>query len=161
MKIFDQMRNKESINVAIPTTEADIKFYRYTLTNVPSILKQKLSMPLQGNCMYRTNLYFAIGSKVLNSLISFGIPQYLYRYLLDFDLRPVPEQESEPKVFSIDDLSFGFTIWFFACVISSMTLLLEIIYIYLKIRVKSFIRCCIGLFCFLKLLKQILRVYKI
>jgi hypothetical protein len=74
---------------------------------------------------------FDMLSNIVNNLIPTGIMKHLielhYTKKWKFD-----EEASEPKVFSIDDLLFGFKIWIGCCLTSLASFVLELASIYLK-----------------------------
>jgi len=70
------------------------------------------------------SFYFLMLKNLINNLIPTGVMNHLidayYTKKLTFQ-----KTEKEPKVLNIDDLQFGFKIWFGACLIAFLTFLLE------------------------------------
>lgn len=64
-------------------------------------------------------------NEVFAKLIESGIPQHFNQRV--FNLFPHPQELIEPKVFTVDDLWFGFLIWLIACGVSTAAFIMEII----------------------------------
>lgn len=143
--LFSQMTDS-SLKAAIMTTENDMKFYKTGYTDVPATLKEVISLVGFSICVPKNNFFTVMNQKVMNALISGGIPQYLIDFYTNFELRPMLIPRKDPKVFDIDDLMFGFIIWLVACLISITAFLIELIVFY----VTNFI----GLIWFKNLLKS-------
>lgn len=91
----------------------------------------------------------------LQKTIPFGIPQYLmsFHYFMLFKHYEVLNVK-EPKVLTIDDLSFGFVLWLGACGISLITFLIELF----MLKLRRIIRNLIGLWNILAILRWRLKV---
>lgn len=113
------------VKAAIPLSYADLKLLKMSFRKVPRILKEHLIAPPEGICVYRNNFASHLNTKVMNALITAGIPQYWYKFVVEFELRSPPEPPRMPKVFSIDDLKYGFIIWLVAISVSVAAFLLE------------------------------------
>lgn len=130
------------MKAVIPSTEVDLKVFRAGFTP-RKILDERINFPSSGICVGHGDFYADQSQKVSNALISAGIVQYWYSYLLDFEIKPVEEAQKEPKVFAIGDLSFGFIVWLVACGISAIGFAAEWIFFGLS---KMFQEVIPGLF---------------
>jgi hypothetical protein len=99
----------------------------------------------------RNHFLYKKYDEVMQRLLSAGIPRKLWN---EFDhIKPVEKDKSEPKVLNVDDLSFGFIIWLFACGISSSIFISEIIFYVCKKLATRNLRKVVGLILFFKLLR--------
>ena len=89
-------------------------------------------------------------------LIEAGIPQYHLNYLMDFDMMPLPETPSEPSIFSISDLEFGFVTWLIACGISIGAFIAELLWYFMK----NDGRRLMHNFCILVVILQFVRTHR-
>lgn len=101
-----------SLRAALPTSEVDLKVFRAISKNIPKILKEEIVWHLPTGICVGKKLFDGEGSffakaneKVSNALVSGGIPQYWFRYLLDFEMKALENDPNEPKVFSIEGLN--------------------------------------------------------
>jgi hypothetical protein len=96
-----------------------------------SFLKAKLEV--MKNVRYNTymmstgtlymNYMGQLVNEVFSQLIEAGILQHFTNRL--FSLFPKHQEVNEPKIFSLDDLWFGFEIWLYSCAISASVFALE------------------------------------
>lgn len=98
--------------------------------------------------MDKHNHAFWLIEDIMQILIPAGIPQWTRKFIYDVLFREFMANEDEPKVFSVEDLKFGFVIWGAACVISLAAFVGEILYFYL---ISQFM----GLFGISKIFKNI------
>lgn len=145
-QLFLSLINSENkLRVALPTSRQDYIAFRSAFINVPKRLKQEYELFSRAICVDRRSFFAPIHLKITNSLISAGIIQYWFNYLLNFELTPLIEQPRGPQVFSIEDLKFGFFVWLAACGISISAFSVEIFYDFLK-KVKSCAVKCVREF---------------
>jgi hypothetical protein len=144
--MFRQMPSDPTLKAAILTTELDMRFYKTGYSDIPTTLKEVISLGGFSLCVPKNNFYSSLSHKVMNKLISGGIPQYLIDFYTKFELRPMLTPRKDLKVFDVDDLMFGFIIWLVACGISITVFIIELTVFY----VKSFV----GVACLMTLLKS-------
>jgi hypothetical protein len=118
--------SNSSLKVALPTTEVDMKVIR-TEFNLPNILKESINFAPFAICTRKDHFFAHMSNKISNGLISGGIIQYWYSYLLDFEAKPLQSEPMGPKVFEVEDLKFGFFVWLSACAISLAAFVVEIL----------------------------------
>lgn len=123
--IFNQMRDPTSKS-AIMLLDKDYKIVRAFERQVPKVLKQTIDLESYGPCVSQHNFGWQIIKDTFPKLVEAGIPQYLFSYLLNFELRALLDDPPEPYVFSVEDLRFGFVIWWISCGISCIIFMLEI-----------------------------------
>jgi hypothetical protein len=123
-------------------------------------MKQKLYSEFNGLSIYKNNFISRTSYSTMERLIESGIPQYFHDFVFKFilDLR-TSDGSSDAKAFTLDDLSFGFTIWLYACTISSGVFVAEILVFYTKFIAIKIVRELSGLFCFLALLNERIRFF--
>lgn len=131
------MPKEPSMRAAIIALENEIRFFKAGFKEVPATLEEILNPIEYSVCVNSNNFFSAMNQKVMNALISAGIPQYFINFYTKFDLRPILIPKKDPKVFNVDDLMFGFIIWLVACGISITVFVMEVVFV--------FIRNCIGL----------------
>lgn len=68
--------------------------------------------------------YFRMFKKLIDNLIPTGIMKYLIENYFTKKLKFVKFEEG-PKVLSVEDLLFGFKIWFGSCLISTFAFMAE------------------------------------
>jgi len=84
---------------------------------------------------------------VLDKTIPAGIPQYLLKYHFDIVFKEFdPGADNEPKVLTLDDLSFGFVLWGFACGIATVSFFFEL----LKLSIRKIVSVSFGLWIFVR-----------
>lgn len=143
-----------SLRAAIPTSEADLKFIKSGYANIPHLLDDKINFPAESICVYHDNFLYHFSEKVSNTLIEAGIIQYWFKYFVDFDLKPLLNAPSEPKVFEVEDLKFGFCVWLVASAISVAAFFGEILYFNAMIKIKRTAQKYGKLYFFIKFLKK-------
>lgn len=112
------------------------------------LLKETFPKHPKGYATIQNSLLYPVIESVIGRLIPSGILQNIARKSFEPKLGA-----KSPKVFSIDDLAFGFMIWLAACVMSVVAFLSELVWKFSVLRVKKVLRTSIGLGLFLKLLK--------
>jgi hypothetical protein len=130
MAMFRAMKNEPSLRAAILTFQMDMMFYKAGYRNTPDTLKEVINLGGYSLCVQKNNFFSALSHKVMNQLISGGIPQHLTDYFMKYDMRPLLQPIKEPKKFDIEDLMFGFIIWLVACGISITVFIIELIIFY-------------------------------
>jgi hypothetical protein len=128
--MFRAMKNEPSMRAAIVTFQMDMLLYKAGFRNTPDTLKEVIGFGGYSLCVQKNNFFSALSHKVMNQLISGGIPQYLIDYFIKFDMRPLLQPIKEPKKFEFDDLMFGFIIWLVACGISITVFIIELTIFY-------------------------------
>jgi hypothetical protein len=97
----------------------------------PKRLKENFMTKTQGIGTKKNNFLFAFMDEILQKLNSGGIPQHLQKFHTELNLikrrRMVPLIVEEKKSFSIDDLHYGFVIWFISSAISCLAFMCELI----------------------------------
>lgn len=129
-------------------TDTDYRVIKAFEMNVPKIMKQTLTLEPIGACTTHNNFAFRLIDETMGNLTQAGIPQFLFRYFLDFEMRSLVDPPKEPSVFSVRDLEFGFVTWLIACGFAIVTFLGELILKKLMVLFYDFI----GLFLLLKFL---------
>jgi hypothetical protein len=123
-------------------------------------MNQKLYSEFNGLSIYKNNFISHTSYSTMERLIESGIPQYFHDFVFKFilDLR-TSDGNSDAKAFTLEDLSFGFTIWLYACVISGGVFVAEVLVFYTKFIAMKIVRELSGLFCFISLLNERIRFY--
>lgn len=82
--------------------------------------------------------YYRMFNKIIDDLIPTGVMNYLIEKNYTKKFRKIDIDKTEPKVFSFDDLSFGFNIWLVFCLISFFGFIAEHIYKLIETRKLKF-----------------------
>jgi hypothetical protein len=137
---------------------------RYLFRNqkeFPNVMKETFTTDFLGLSLYKNNFISYTTIKTLKRLIEAGIPQRSYKFLLVDLLDPqIPPEDKSPKVFSLDDLSFGFIIWLYTCAVAGCVFVAELVF-YFFFSVVLLAQRLIGLFYFIILLKHHLRIFPV
>lgn len=100
----------------------------------PKIIEipEKLMTYASGVGVMKNNFIFPMTDRTVGRLLENGIPQYFLKYLDEVDFHPTTPDDAEtgPKVFELDDLSFGFYVILASCGISFLVFLVELLYFY-------------------------------
>lgn len=112
-------------------TKRDYHILKALLKNTPKLLKQETYTYMYGIGVYKHNFMFKLTQNVTEKLIQTGIHQYFFKYLMDYYFYERIEARG-PKVFSIEDLHFGFVVWLVACGFSIGAFLCELLFVYSK-----------------------------
>jgi hypothetical protein len=119
-------------NVALMMIEKDHRALRTVFKNLPKLISQQYKDQPLGIGVSRNNFIYSLLEKALTPLVEAGIPQYFLDFMLKFYMKVIEEDPSEPKVFSVDDLSFGFIVWVLTCGISIAAFILEVSWVWAK-----------------------------
>lgn len=97
----------------------------------------------------KNSILYDLMKNVTQKLFEAGILQYSYKLqeVWGFPINP-PEPEDKRRIFSMNDLGYGFEIWLIACGISTFVFVIEILYFWLpKImgKIVEFLRSIIAL----------------
>lgn len=130
-ELFKKMSDP-SIKTALTLSEFDYLTIKATENFVPDIISEKLSFESYGVCVYRNNFIFEHTKDTMGKIIQAGIPQFLFKYLMEFDLMPLIDPPSEPSVFKLSDLEFGFVVWLATCGIPILVFIGELTYFWTK-----------------------------
>ncbi|XP_070508928.1 uncharacterized protein [Chironomus tepperi] len=77
---------------------------------------------------YRNSFIYDILKEILEKIIPAGIPQYLVEYHMEQVYKKYePIENNEPKVLTVDDLTFGFVVWLGSCGIAVLGFIYEIL----------------------------------
>lgn len=154
-----------AFKVTYAMSKEEISLYRSTLIekgkDFPSPMSQEITTESIGLSLYKNNFITHVTVKTTDRLIESGIIQQIYKYFYNDLLNPrIPPEENHPKVFSMNDLKFGFVICFWAGVVSCCVFVGEILFFYFWAIAKYFGRQGVGLFYFLRILKDQLRIFR-
>jgi hypothetical protein len=130
MEKFVAMKKEPDMKAAILLFQMDMLYLKAISSDSPDTLKEVISLGGYSLCVPKNNFFSTLSHKVMNQLISGGIPQYLIDYFINFDMRPLLQPIKEPKKFDIEDLMFGFIIWLIACGISITVFIIELTVFY-------------------------------
>lgn len=134
-----------SIRSALPTSIADFRVISNSFL-MPKLLKAWIKLPSSSVCVATDNFFVNLNIKIGNDLVTSGIMKYWVDYFLYFDMKPLLEPPSEPKVFDIEDLKFGFNVWLVAFGISAAAFFIEVFYFYFKFYSKRFVKNMIAVY---------------
>jgi hypothetical protein len=115
---------------------------------IPLKLADRKSL-LKGIMMFKYSPMYWVVEDTMKLLIPSGIPQWMKKFINEVVIKGVSEEQKEPKVFTVEDLEFGFVIWGVACGICLVAFVAEILYFYL---IKMF-ESVFGVFAVVKNLK--------
>lgn len=148
LEIFKGM-SKPSPKASIVLGDNDYMALKVFDRNTPKVIKQTIIFEPLGVCVPRSNFAFKLIDDTMRNLNQFGIASYYVNYL-KFLLRPQPELPSEPRVFSLSDLEFGFVSWLIACGVCILVFIGEV----LKYRLRILFQKYVGLYYFMKILRK-------
>lgn len=134
-------------------------------------LSQPLYSSMTGFLFRNHNFLIELTDEIIQSLSSGGIMQHFFEKSYDLSVRDIyshRRNENRPVnslTFTFDDLSYGFILWFCACIISIVVFFSELTIFYFH--VSAFAYClkkvylaafwiCIGMFRLLSLFVQII-----
>ena len=104
----------------------------------------------------RNSFIHEILNEVLEKTIPAGIPQYLLDYHLSLIFKEYePVIDNEPKVLTVDDLTFGFVLWAVACGFAVVGFIFEL----LKFSICKSISVSFGLWIFVRIWGWGLKVF--
>lgn len=113
-------------------TDVDYGVFKAFGQNIPRIIDEKIEFTPFAVNVPKDSFGSALVIETMKYLVGGGVPQQLFHLFFDFELMPMLDDEPEPRVFSLNDLGFGFVVWLIACGISVLAFVCEILYIYLK-----------------------------
>lgn len=123
-------------------------------------LKEEFFKQHFGLSLYKGNFINHITIKTMTNLLEAGIPQHFQSNFYEFNFPSSHSpQHNMPQVFSLDDLWFGFIIWFYACGVCAATFAVEILSLRGLTLFKNWLINIVGKFAFLQVLKQRMGVY--
>jgi hypothetical protein len=100
--------------------------------------------------MTKNNVLVNHVDEILNRLIEAGIEKYHSEYAKWIDIRPSKDEpEDTRRIFSLNDLEYGFVLWLAACLGSFLVFVYEIN----SLRLRRKLRVLIGLVDFLRLMR--------
>lgn len=77
---------------------------------------------------YGNSFIYEVLNEVLEKTIPAGIPQHLIEYHTWLMYKKYePNEDSEPRVLTVDDLTFGFVLWMGSCGIAILGIAFEIL----------------------------------
>lgn len=123
-------------------------------------LKEILFSNTAGISMRMSTFLFHLTEEVVGDLITAGIPQHLRKFYEEMLYPPVYEELAEPQVLRIEDLRYGFTIWLISCGFAVAGFIYELINQHFLRKVKFWMQEVLGLFLFMKLLRNYLKVVR-
>ena len=114
----------------------------------PRNLNHHFSANVKGVATFRNAHSYWLIEDTMRILIQAGIPQYIKKFIILFCFKETREVEVKiPKVFSINDLEFGFVVWLVACSVAIAGFLCELMWFYCKEGLRNFVGlCCIVRF---------------
>lgn len=121
----------------------------------PLVLSEQVTSRVTGIGLPSVDLFSDIVDGFLKRLVPMGILNHLIDYHTWILYRNgiYKAVDEDPKVLTMDDLSFGFILWLIACVISTIGYLLEIA----RFKMRKKVRTLIGLVLFLMTLNSCLK----
>jgi hypothetical protein len=123
-----------------------------------TILDERYFIVSLGITLKRNNFLYQITNEVINWLNSAGISRQLWE--ISKFIKPVSKIYPEPAVLTIDDLSFGFTIWWISCGVSCLAFMVELFYFIFRKLVTECAKMLIGIVLLLMLLSGRLKNFQ-
>lgn len=140
LKLYSEDMQNSSLKIGIILTEKDHQTLRFAYKNVPQLLKQQYRELMIGFGVFKNNFIYNLFEKTMIPLVESGIPQHFLNRIMKFHLKPPDEEPETPKVFTLNDLQFGFIIWIITCLIAISAFFLEILWFYARILITNLIR---------------------
>lgn len=131
----------------------DFNILRAILKSAPKLIKQEIYSYMYGVGVFKHNFMYGLTNEVMEKLIQTGIHQYFCKYLMEYYFYD-RVQIKMPKVFTVDDLRFGFVVWIIAVGIAIAVFVCELMFHFIK---KWIIHQLMNIFIF-KLLSSRLRL---
>lgn len=100
------------------------------LKSSPRVVNIDSLLAMKGIGTHQYNFIFWFVEDMMRLLIPAGIPQYCKKTIYSALENKKFGDSSEPKVFSVDDLAFGFIVWAVACLLATAVFLIEIAWFY-------------------------------
>lgn len=122
------------------------------------ILQEDLLTQLSGYFMEKNNYLFELTDEIIQDLITGGIIQhsidmYSHRDLSMFKIKHHLDYIDESMILTMDDFSYGFTLWIITCLVCVFVFLLELTTFYIKMDPFYHIKNLISLLGFLYVLR--------
>ncbi|KAL7012205.1 hypothetical protein ACKWTF_014687 [Chironomus riparius] len=132
-EVFDKLGQNSTARIAFFIPDDSLVIFREKCNCLPKVLKQTLLTYQNGIAMLKNNFLFKQTEEVVQRFIEMGIMQHLYEYHVWVCNRPVIAiDENKPKILTMDDLEFGFTIWIAVICASILGFLFEIVRFWIK-----------------------------
>jgi hypothetical protein len=162
MQVYCDQINNDTAKMAFYISKSTVTYIKYLKNCSGIFMEQRWIKRPAGFALDRNSILFRLVEDILQHTIATGIPQHLKKYHEDFILKidPVVEDD-EPKVLTMEDLSFGFNIVLIALGVSTIVFVLEVLYFRTKKFIVENVRKIIGNVFVLLLLKQWLKRYHI
>lgn len=148
----DEIKNSTA-KLAFFLTQGHYSFLTFQCDLIGIIFETKILRYPNGFALFQNSDIFQIFEETLQHLISSGIT--LHHDRLDERSILQKEQEKEPKVLAINDLSFGFVVWLIACGISLLGFFVEILFKIILGKLRVSLRDLCGLYVLIKLIKMV------
>jgi hypothetical protein len=104
----------------------------------------------------RNSFIHVILNEILDKTIPAGIPQYLIEYHSSLIYKKYePIDDNEPRVLTVNDLSFGFVLWLGSCAVAVVGFIFELF----KFCIFKAFENTVGLYVFLKVWNGKLNVF--
>lgn len=121
--------NDPSGNVAVAIDMDSYRVLKSIFGKAPRKIDFDLFNTVKGIGVSMNNHAYWLVKKTMSKLVPAGIPQHIRNTIYDFHLKHAqPPITKSPKVFNIEDLSFGFVVWLIAISIALVAFLLEIVW---------------------------------
>lgn len=153
-KLFFEMKQNNSLKAALMISENEYKGIKAFERNIPKIIEETIDFGSYGVCVSRNTFAFNIITHVTNNLVEFGIIQNLNDFFINHMIRPLADDPSEPSVFNIWDLEFGFITWLIACGISVFAFFLELLISRIRKMIENLVEFLLLLFIFKRFLRD-------
>ncbi|CAG9806529.1 unnamed protein product [Chironomus riparius] len=114
-------------------------------------LNEQLYSSLGGIILPQFNFLYELVDETLQLLLAAGIFQHSFE-MLQFEVHlklfsiSMPLKLVDVEILTLDGLSYGFTLWMFACIISGIAFMLELTGFYLKLHPIDRLKDLIGVF---------------
>lgn len=124
--------------VALMIIEKDHRALTTVFKNVAKLIKQQVKDNALGIGVSRNHFIYPLLENTMTPVLEAGIPQYFIDFMLKFYMKVIEDDPKEPKVFSINDLYFGFVVWISSCSIALAAFIIELVWHYSKKKFKEF-----------------------
>lgn len=148
-KLLKKMHDS-TVKSAIMMTDIEYNVLRSHSEYPPMVMEEKIPFASMAVCTRSFNFANQLVVEVMMKLMPTGIPQYLYKYLMEFEFRPLVAPPVEPIVFSLTDLEFGFIVWLIAVGVCITAFFLELLWYSLYRKLVKIVKDWIGLYLLLK-----------
>jgi hypothetical protein len=161
LKIYREQISNDTAKVAFLNLKDELIQMKRILSFNGNILEERWISRPTGFAIHKNHVLFQLVEDILQHTIATGIPQRRKEYYEEMITKFEPEiEDDEPKVLTLDDLSFGFNIVLIALGVSCVVFAMEIIYYQLKIKTRRWTRRFLGkLFVLLNVLQWLRRYH--